>query len=1078
MQDGKKTILLFDSLDAVSRDAKSMSLFRQFIQLLWSIENVQTVCSVRTYDNEYSPAISSVQWGTRVNVGGLSDRSLEEALLSIGNSTVPDELKKILHNPLRLKILQMIVFKNPSANFAYVKSEVRLYQEHWREYVEKSGQRDKINDALMDAAGLMIRSRSVAVMGHALADGRPSDRLDAACTSEILVRSGDRVRFFHHAYLDYVASKYVLQAHPDIVGFLEADPHNVFFLPTLAFALSLIHDGGNLQYLKAVASICKSNLPYYWKSAALKSLAGLDGFAKDEIDPLGRILSVDTDLQRHFLLEAARLANPFWLRIWADPRMKGWLERPHNAKVTLDYIRSLSDHRDLHEKMVGLARIIVENADLHPIVRQKAVMSTANMSAPSAAGWYVELSRHPDARVRNGVLHCLDALLDEDEDAAATAFANVASYRETSSERTRFAPIGSFNMYSTKMQDNSLAVWEAGEMFSQLLAKKPAAMIRAAMTALEPANAAHLPADTIVEDHTNTLIGSPVSSPHYKMLRSIEDALPGLLARDSDKYASLLGSSRLAAFHRILLSALAKQPDQHKDLIYNELSIPAILTLPSLREAARVAIRLASRLLPPPKIEALIGIIMALGTTNGDDLDQRRQAYLGRLKSYYLSAFDRSVLPAACLELADRHPSPPPHGPQPPAPTTVWSPVPTKGDDRKTPVTPEQAIALLLKDGGAERADSLDLLELSVGRAGDVSAALDAGLANQMRSLFLGLARDPDPRENDPDAGRGAPIISEPTVRGLAARGLIRLCARTQDRSLLPEIESLSWDGINTVRSAVAEDVGILYAADADLACKTAVRYSADADRRVLLHMPGALFLLARNHPADALSCIQSILSRREASEELADYISQALLFIALEKGLPRAWNVLWEVIDNVSIPAEIRRCMPFNLKEGYLFRPSTQDKSLDIFSKLLDSKEKKIREAASFFLLASIGDGGTENLLTLIEKIGPHLDKIALEIGAVPYNPEIIETLIGFLKDYWHLLPGRALDLLEGISRMQYASYEPVFMDGTVAALNGLFRTLPDEKDQNRCLAVLDSYVKAGWPDAMNLLRKMGRPD
>lgn len=1077
MRDGKKTILLFDSLDAVSRDAKSMSNFRQFIQRLWSIDNVQTVCSVRTYDYEYSPAITSVQWGARVCVDDLPEDDLEEALSRIGNRTVPDDLKEILRNPLRLKIFQMIVTKNPKSDFARVKSEVDLYQEHWKEYVDRDDQRDKIEAALLDAAAQMVASRTVAVTRHALTSRHLADGLDAACSGGMLEISGDHIRFFHHAYLDYVASKQVLRAHPGIVGFLKSDQYNVFFLPTLAFTLSLMHDGGKLPYLKTIASICSSDLQYYWKSAALQSLAELDGFSKEEIDPLGRILTADTDLQRHFLLAATRSANPFWLRAWSEERMKKWLEKSHNAKITLDYIKSLTDHRDLHESMMSLARIIVDNDDLHPIIRQKAVMSTASMLGKSSAGWYVELSRHPEARVRNGVLDCLEALLDEDEDAAATAFANVAGYCETSSEKTQFIPHGSFNINSNKMQDNSHTIWAAGEIFPSLLAKRPAAMMRAAIASLESMNKERLDGDNIVEDH-RTLLGFPDSSPHSKILKSISDALPKLIAGDASKYALLLASSRLASLHHILLGVLVRQPERYKDLICGELSIPSILLLRSIREPAREAIRLVSPLLSRAEAGKLIAGIMALEADGGGGSNRRFSGYTDRLKSHYLSAFDRSVLPAECVELVDRHARPPQRTLQPPAMPASWPSVPAAAPARKAPVTDKQAVEMLLKDGGTEHADALTLLEQAVDLAGEASAGVDNALVDHMRTLFLGLAAHNDPRRDVPDGGPGEVITVEPTVRGLAARGLIRMCALTQDRSLLPVIESLSRDPVNAVRGSVAEDLVTLYGADADLARRIAVRHSADADRRVLFYMPNAIFLLARNHPDDALLAIKNILLRHESIGGTPEYISQALLFLALDKGHAGAWDTLWGAIEDASLPTEVRRCMPFILKEGYLFKPSTQDKALEIFSKLLDSEEKAVRAAASFFLLVSVGDGGADGLQALIEKIRPHLDKIALETAAVPYNPEIIETLVGFLKDYWHLLPDLALDLLEKVSRMPYASYNPIFMDETVATLNGLFRTLTGDDDRNRCLSVLDSYVKAGWPNAMGLLREMGRPD
>lgn len=1069
-----KTVILFDSLDAASRDAGAMLLFRRFIQSLWATGNVQTVCSVREYDYEHSPSINTVEWGRRLRIGDLPESALEDVLGRVKNHTVPAELKKILRNPLRLKIFHMIARDNPTANFANVKTEIQLYQEHWNEYVDRQDRRDAVARTLLGVAGRMIKSRRVAVPRHAL--GAFRDGLDDACDRGILAVLGENVRFFHHAYLDYVASKHILQHGPGIAGFLDSNRHNVFLLPTLTFTLSLIHDASRSEYLKAIMSICNSSLPYYWKTAAIRSLAALDGLAADDIDPIGRMLSDNADLLRHFLLEAGQAANPFWLRAWLGTRMKEWSGQTHNAMILLEYIGSLSDHADLHEKIIDIARTIVDNDGNHPIIRQRAVMGVADMSFASKATWCVGLSLHPEAHVRSGVLHCLESLLDLDEDSATTVFANVASRREASSDATPAISHGSFNMTSNKMQDNLLAVWEAGEMFPALLEKNPTAMIRAAVRTLELANDPLLDGDNIVEDRSGAWMGGQASHAYNKILESIKHNLPDLLAKNAPEFIGLLASSRLAVFHRLLLAALLKRPEQFKDEIYRELLAPSVLSLPSTRDSAREAIRIASPLLSGPQTKALLGRIMGVGAGGtGTGI----AAYL---RPHYLSAFDRSALSTEQRELADTwEPSPLLDdlvAARQQAATAAARPA--AGACRDMPATPEQAADLLLEDGaaGPARDAALDILERLVERTGDDSVALDGKAAAQMRSLFLRLAGSPDPQKNEPDAGIGAPVIVYPNARGLAARGLIRMCARTMDESLLPEIESLSRDGINAVRGGVAEDLERLYDVDADLARRIALRYSGDADRQVLVYLPRTIFLLARNYPDDAVRAIEKILLTPGAADDMPEPISHALLYLALAKGARPAGDLLQKVLDDESLPTEIRRCIPFTLKEGYLFPPGTQDGALEIFSRLLDSGEPTVRESAAFFLLASAGDDGPDSAAALIRKMGPHLDKIAAEAGADHPNQKTIEALVEFIEDHWHRMPARALAILESISRMPSAPYQPVYAGKTIAALNGLFRTLPGEDDQNRCLSMLDVYVRAGWPDAMDLLAKMGRPD
>ena len=1074
-----KTVLLLDSLDAVSRNSESMSLFRRFIQSAWSTGSVQTVCSVRTYDYEYSPEIGSVEWGTRVVAGDLPEKALDDALKRIGNHTVPDELKRILRNPLRLKIFHMIAARNPEADFASVKSEVRLYQEHWREHVDKSDRRSEATAALLDIAKLMIESRRTALPRHAAAG--PAGGLDSACSNGILVISGDHLRFFHHAYLDYVASKGILRDRPDIPTFLEDNRHNAFLLPTIAFTLSLMHDGGRSEYLGTVMSVCKSELPYYWRIAAVRSLAELDGFSAEEVDPIGRLLDADHALQLHFLLEAGRAKNPFWLRIWSGQRMEEWSVQDHNARMMLDYLASLSGHKRLHGRIIHLIGLMLGNENIHPLMRQKAVEATAGMSDPSKASWYLELSRHPDARVRAGVLPCLEGLLDADGDAgrAADAFANIASYQETSREPTEFVSDGTFRLVSNKMQDNALAVWSAGEVFPALLAKRPREMIGAAIKSLESAWPARRGPYGIGEDHSRMWYGRPDPSGHAKIVGSIAKELPRLLAEDAPGFAQILAASRPAVYHRILLDAMSSQPGRFAGMICEELSRPGVLVLPSLRDSARESIRLASPHLSRPQAKALLDVIMAL--------DDPERPGAGAIVSYYLSAFGRSALSPEHLDVLKRWPPAPATAP---AGAPAGAPAPGRGEALPfipplPPPSPAEIDKELSEAAGKRGKEGRQvdhvLLSRAVAHAAGDAGDLDGGMAARMRALFLGLADHPDPRENAPsrEAGGGRDEIAvRPTVRGLAARGLIRLCARTRDRSLLPAIEALSKDSINAVRGDVAEELVLLFGVDADLTRRIAARYSADADRRVLLCLTRTINLLAKDHPDDALAAVRNILGRQEATGYLAEYLPHALLFLALSKDVSRAWDLLQGALEDTTLPTEIRRGMPYALKEGYLFWHGTQDRALEIFSRLLDSEEPKVREAASFFLLSSIGDKGARAAESLIGKMDKHLDKIAREADARPYNPQIVGTLVGFLRDHWRRMPERALDWLEKISNMPYASYQPAFMEGTVATLNEMFRSTTDERDRNRCLTVLDSFVKAGWPKAMDLLREMGRPD
>ena len=105
-------------------------------------------------------------------------------------------------------------------------------------------------------------------------------------------------------------------------------------------------------------------------------------------------------------------------------------------------------------------------------------------------------------------------------------------------------------------------------------------------------------------------------------------------------------------------------------------------------------------------------------------------------------------------------------------------------------------------------------------------------------------------------------------------------------------------------------------------------------------------------------------------------------------------------------------------------------------------------------------------------------MDKMAREADGGEHGDHIQEVITGLLRKHWHMFPERALGHLERIAARPESPYMYRIMSDAVEALNGLFRTLPDEDDRRRCLSVLDRFAMAGLPPALDLLRKMERPD
>ena len=158
-----KMVVIFDSLDAISRNQKAMNIFKRFLQIIWGTGRVKTISSVRSYDYEYVPSIGNTDWGVPYRLGELTRNECNAVLAEMGSPAISSELENILLIPLHLKLLSLIRKRSPDANFTNIKNEIELYDEHWNEYVEKQERADSVRTTLYDIAQKMALVQSTTI---------------------------------------------------------------------------------------------------------------------------------------------------------------------------------------------------------------------------------------------------------------------------------------------------------------------------------------------------------------------------------------------------------------------------------------------------------------------------------------------------------------------------------------------------------------------------------------------------------------------------------------------------------------------------------------------------------------------------------------------------------------------------------------------------------------------------------------------------------------------------------------------------------------------------------------------------
>lgn len=1037
-------VVVFDSVDAISRSKKPMSALKHLLKRIWGNGRISTVVSVRSYDYEYSSTINRTDWGEEYRLEPITDSELDQMLEHLGSPDVPDRLKSMFHNPFRLKLMSLILEKSPNANFGDIRHETDLYHKHWHEYVDKAESPAKTRDLLYGVSQEMSKRQQTAIPYDDFGD---QGLMDGVCGEGVLVRNRDSLGFFHHAYLDYVMSKFIIERQ-DLAEFVSNDKYNTFLRPTVVFALSWLHRDKPALFAGTVERILKSGLNYFWKISALTAMSKITECSERDFSKIGRLLTEKKMLQRHFLIEAEKRANHVWFELWKDVVFSEWVSDPAvNAYFLINYMRSIKDKVD-GEDLFCAVREIVSRLGNVP-VQLHAVDLAAEIEADGKAEWMSKMAANGHVHVRGGLAHSLPKLLDACPRAVPGIFCDLFTYVEESNATTAAASYGTFSLTSNLQQDNMMVVWKLGELFPELLKKNPELMVRAAVRLFERILDA-LPQKQegeIIEDRTAYY--SDGSGAKDKIVKDIKEYAAKCPAEDLLKLIPIIRETRLSTFRALLLDAMAARKEKFLQEIWSEISNPQAYRTGSMAGSVRAAIAGVAPMLGRKKTSVLLEIVMRPpdGRSAGDeDCALMRQAKL-------LSAFPPDLLGPEHLDVLARCPKP---GAPISRPESAW---------QETAGRPEPKNAMKRYFDGELDLPKIDVLTDVLERLKD-EAELGPKEISYMRRLLADSRDDQDPVEDSED-NPGDFITCPFTVRGLVAECAAIIIDRCKDASLVPLVRHLSRDPSNIVRGDVCKSLRRLARYDYDLAYEIGLEYSRDRDRRVQFFLPDVLQIAARKNTSHMLRMLENMMGAGNKSKHIGD----CLLYLSLAKNEPRAATLLDAAIDGAQ--SEICMRLPFSLKQ---YMAEFQDEALDLFYRLLGHSDHQIREKACFFFLGWAEDSADDGLPPKIER---HLDRIAAETERKPCDPRLLEHLARFLGKKWEQMPGKSLECLEKIAGMGgYSAGQPVLAEETLKVLSGLLHRPLPEKESQRCLDVLDRYAMAGWPGALGLLSAMEKRD
>ena len=1073
--------IIFDSLDAASRNEMTMRAFRRLLEMVWGA-GARTVVTVRSYDYEHSDVIGTTDWGKKYELGSLSDGEVGAILQKLGGPVVPPRLKKLLRNPLNLRLFTLVLKKSPGADLASIGSEIDLYDAHWHHYVELEPLGERVRDALYTIAEEMTRARRTLVPY----DPGDPEAAAGAQSSGVLVRTGDggSIRYFHHAYLDYAMSRALLERHQPVEMYLRADEHNVFLRPTLSFALAMAHKRDPGAFASIVGGIIRADIKYHWKIAVLESLASVVPEDRAAYARLESLLTDQPILQRHFLMGLARRRNTSWLHERGEI-LAAWASNPRspNGAFIVDYLKAVAGDARHHGRAFDIIRLIAEN-NADAWVRRNAIRSLADIDADGKAKWLETMSSNSDSYVRAGVAHNLPTLLERYPDAAPDIFCNIYAYEEASAEKTHMPGHGTLRPTSTKAQDNEMNRWELGRMFPRLMDANPPAMLRAVILVAERMNRGMMSGQPgLVDDGLQWWIYTGFFRDGDSPLARARKYMDECSDEDFSRLVPVLEGTRLASFRGMLIAGMSRRGPAFLDKLASLLSDPRMHRVDALRRAVGRAIEGAWGLLDEGQRGRILEAMGESGSPRGEP---------GRAPGQGAAAAAAAAPPAILTEAPSVAP---PSGRMPPHAGGSFGPGKEDGapelDFEFQELPAEEAadagsIALDegMLGGDLDRGRKITLLESILEALDGRPADLDESLISRIVAFLIGARRDADPEEDDdvPSSEPGNTLVATHSVRGLVAECLIRIAALRKagasTNAVLGAIRELSEDPAGAVRSDVSRSLAHLFPDHYDLARDIAASYSHDPDARVQFFLPTAIYHIMQKDPVAASAMAGNIL---EMSARPPDRLALLLLHLALTLKEPRAAELLRRISNEGAFSKELRMDIPFILKERFLASRAHRDAALGLLYALLDDPEREVRHKAAFFTLNGFDDNPAIDNREYIRAIAPHLDRMSSLLEEKPLDLEIAEPMAWFLEEFWRVVPEAALAFLEKVVQVHGvpAASDSVIAERSLNVLAGLLQhhSLYDG-EWNRCLDVLDTYAAVGWPAALDLLAKMGERD
>lgn len=350
----------------------------------------------------------------------------------------------------------------------------------------------------------------------------------------------------------------------------------------------------------------------------------------------------------------------------------------------------------------------------------------------------------------------------------------------------------------------------------------------------------------------------------------------------------------------------------------------------------------------------------------------------------------------------------------------------------------------------------------------------------KLKPIVAKLCEDPDPED---DFGltkdkAGHSLISYPTIRASAASCQMRLTWHDPEENNIFLCMKMANDENTLVREEVARNLRYLSVVDFKTSLDIAQKFQKD-NIRVLFFLVDYVRFILPLHPDESFEMCKDMIERlttektEEEKNSIIEYLVSLVVFMALKYKNSEFTSYFEKLLLYESYDSTIKHTIAFTCKnEDIIFDESLKPKVLEIYHILLQNKNKKIRDDADFFLLHTLTDKN--------KSFWPDIKPLLETMSSMKYDARPDDfmqmNIINYIEKFWNQIPEESAEYLSRIY-VNNPHLTHSFHRGphVIKMLDAMLESMQfSDTSRKKLIDVLMGFVKTGWPEAIELLKKL----